>query len=226
MPNENGQTANPKDPTVNVKEMIAKSSERLDDLRKAEVRRIDEKIESNDDKYQIQFSDSKEAILTALATVKESGNKADSANEKRFDAVNDSTSKLSEQQAKLLARTEYETGHAALTEKIDGVESRINRTEGVSSFYVTHSDLTNALDNQSNKFELMLRPVITYMNSQSGKEAVTDPAMVELTKAVKDLVGTKSQGISASWSILLGAVGLISTIIGIVLVISRFLPAN
>src|ERR1035437_6161810 len=135
-----------KDPTLNVRAMVDESSQRLDDLRKCEVKRIDEKIDSNDKKYQIQFNDSKEAVLAALASTKEAINKAEQANEKRFDAVNEFRSTLSDQQAKLLNRTEYESNHKALIEKIDGVENRINRTEGASNVYVTQTDLTTALD--------------------------------------------------------------------------------
>src|ERR1035437_207791 len=135
-----------KDPTLNVRAMVDESSQRLDDLRKCEVKRIDEKIDSNDKKYQIQFNDSKEAVLAALASTKEAINKAEQANEKRFDAVNEFRSTLSDQQAKLMTRTEYESAHKALAEKIDGVTDRINRTEGVSTSYVTQNDLNVVVD--------------------------------------------------------------------------------
>ena len=209
MAEENVQLANPKDPTVNVREMIEESSGRLDDLRKAEVKRIDDKIAEKDEKYQIQFADSKEAVVAALITTKEAITKADQANEKRFDAVNETNSKLNEQQAKLLTRTEYESNHKSLIEKIDGVESRINRTEGASNVYVTQNDLNVVVDKITELIkqgqvsnQLALQPVIAFMNSQTGK----------------------SQGISSSWGVMLGAMGLIGTILGIFAVVSRFLP--
>ena len=209
MAEENVQLANPRDPTVNVREMIEGSSGRLDDLRKAEVRRIDDKIAEKDEKYQIQFADSKEAVVAALITTKEAITKADQANEKRFDAVNETNSKLNEQQAKLLTRTEYESNHKSLIEKIDGVESRINRTEGASNVYVTQNDLNVVVDKITELIkqgqvsnQLALQPVIAFMNSQTGK----------------------SQGISSSWGVMLGAMGLIGTILGIFAVVSRFLP--
>lgn len=209
MAEENVQLANPRDPTVNVREMIEESSGRLDDLRKAEVKRIDDKIAEKDEKYQIQFADSKEAVVAALITTKEAITKADQANEKRFDAVNETNSKLNEQQAKLLTRTEYESNHKSLIEKIDGVESRINRTEGASNVYVTQNDLNVVVDKITELIkqgqvsnQLALQPVIAFMNSQTGK----------------------SQGISSSWGVMLGAMGLIGTILGIFAVVSRFLP--
>jgi vacuolar-type H+-ATPase subunit I/STV1 len=174
------------DPSINVKNIVEESVTRLDDLRKAEIRRVDEKINLNDIKYQIQFADSKEAVTAALTATKEAINKADQANEKRFDAVNEFRSTLSDQQTKLMTRTEYESAHGAITEKIDGVTDRINRTEGASGVYVTHNDLTIALDKLQQNIEITLRPVVTFMNNQTGK----------------------TEGVSSSWAI-------IATIIGI-----------
>lgn len=160
-----------KDPTLNVRELIKESSDRLDDLRTTEVKRIDEKINTNDDKYQIQFSDSKEAVTAALTATKEAINKADQANEKRFDAVDEFRSTLSDQQAKLLTRTEYESNHKSLIEKINGVENRINRTEGASNVYVTQNDLTNAMDKLQTSIEATLRPVVQFMNASVGRSS-------------------------------------------------------
>ena len=213
MAEEKVQQANPPDPSINVREIVNESSERLDDLRKSEVRRIDEKIDTLGDnivdkiqcadaKYQVQFTDSKEAVTAALTATKEAINKADQANEKRFDAVNEFRSTLSDQQAKLLTRTEYDSAHKSLIEKIDGVENRINRTEGASNVYVTQSDLANAMDKLQVSIEATLRPVVTFMNSQTGQQ----------------------KGIGASWGVALGIFGLVSTILGIFAIISRFLP--
>lgn len=228
MVEEKVQQANPQDPTINVKNIVEEAVSRIDDLRVAEVRRIDERIDANDDKYQIQFADSEKAVISALIATKENGNKADQTNEKRFDAVNESYSKLSEQQTKLLTRNEYDSAHKSLAEKIDGVESRINRTEGQSGVFVTHTDLSSSLEKLQGNIEVMIRPIVTnqdvlntFMNSQRGKEGVTDPAMTKLTKAVEDLVGTKSQGISASWGVLVGAVGFIATLIAIFFALSK-----
>ena len=197
------------DPTFNVSTLIDEAATRQDDLRKAETIRINEnfaslsvKMDERDTKYQVQFNDSKEAVVTALNTTKEAMskaemvtkeaiNKADQANEKRFDGVNDLNSKLSDQQTKLLTRTEYESNHTALTEKIDAVTNRIDRTEGSSNIYVTTPQLNDAIEKLSATWTSALKPVVDYMNSQSGR----------------------SQGTNQSWLYLVGGVGLASTIV-------------
>ena len=161
------------DPSVNVKAIVEESVQRLDDLRKAEVKRIDEKIDSHDIKYQIQFTDSKDAVQAALTATKEAINKADQANEKRFDAVNEFRATLGDQQTKLITRTEYESAHDSLAEKINGVTDRINRTEGASGVYVTHDDLNIAIDKLQTSIQNTLQPVVAFMNSQTGRSTGT-----------------------------------------------------
>lgn len=192
------------DPTLNVREMINDAVDRIDDLREREVKRLDGRIDANDDKYKIQFDAAKEAVgialiaqeksvAQALEGTKEAINKAEQANEKRFDAVNEFSSTLADQQAKLLPRIEYESNHKSLIDKIDAVESRINRTEGASGVYVTHTDLATEMEKLRLSFESMLRPVVTFMNSQTGK----------------------SQGYNSGWLYLIGAISLLSTIISV-----------
>lgn len=209
---EKVQNANPKDPTVNVREMISESSGRLDDLQRIEVKRIDERIDSlndkideRDSKYQVQFIDSKEAVGTAftaqekaisaaLIGTKEAITKSDTTTDKRFDL---------------------------LSEKIDGVIETISKSSGASGLYVTTSALSVEMGKLRSDFQDMLKPVVDFMNNQTGKATVADPAMTELTKAVEDLVGTRSQGISASWGVLVGAVGFIATLIAIFFALSK-----
>lgn len=200
---------NGKDPTSNARELVESSIKRLDDLRESEIRRVEDKFKNIDDKsrdydikYQIQFDDSKEAVLAALTATKEAINKADQANEKRFDAVNEFRSTLSDQQSKLLNRTEYESNHAALVEKIDGVESRINRTEGASNIYVTHTDLSIFGEKLQAGFEAALKPLILQVNT--------------LTAAQNSQQGGK-EGVKNVWGYVVGAVGLTSAIIAIVM---------
>ena len=141
------------DPTFNVRELISLEVDRINDLRKVEVRRIDEKIDASNDKYQIQFADSKEAVNTAfiaqekaiaaaLAGTKEAINKSDTTTDKRFDL---------------------------LSEKIDGIGETLSKSAGAQGIYVTQPDLTMALDKLQNNIEVTLRPVVAFMNSQTGR---------------------------------------------------------
>lgn len=61
---------------------------------------------------------------------KEAVSKAEIATEKRFDGVNEFRNTLSDQQTRLLNRTEYESNHSALIDKINAVTDRLNRMDG------------------------------------------------------------------------------------------------
>lgn len=80
-----------------------------------------------------------------------------------------------------------------LSEKIDGITSSINKSSGERGIYVTHEYLNIALDKLQANIESALRPLTNYMSSSQGKET----------------------GISSSWGILLGSVGLIGALISI-----------
>ena len=57
-----------------------------------------------------------------------------------------------------------------LSEKIDGVVETINKNTGSEGNYVTHTDLSNAMDKLQNSIQLVLQPVVAFMNSQKGSE--------------------------------------------------------
>lgn len=144
----------------------------------SEISRIDEKFKDGDVKYQIQFSAAKEAlgialiaqekaVAAALDSTKEAIGKAEIATDKRFDL---------------------------LSEKIDGVNATINKSAGAQGLYVTHDDLSAALDKLQASIEITLRPVVTFMNFQTGQ----------------------GKGANAMWGYIIGAVGLIGVIITIV----------
>lgn len=70
------------------------------------------------------------AVAAALTAAKEAVNKAEMAAEKRFESVNEFRGQLADQTATLMPRTEYDTAHQAVIEKIDSLTDRMNRNEG------------------------------------------------------------------------------------------------
>jgi hypothetical protein len=64
-------------------------------------------------------------------------NRAQQANEHRFEAVNEFRGQLNDQATTFLRRDEYLTGHAGLVEKIDDMGSRLDRTEGKATGMTT-----------------------------------------------------------------------------------------
>jgi hypothetical protein len=160
------------DPTKNVIELVHESVKRLDDLAAARIKSIEEKFKDSDVKYQIQFTAAKEAVgiasaaqeklvAQALDGTKEAISKADVNTDKRF---------------------------SLLSEKIDGITNTMNKSTGERGIYVTHSDLSAEMEKLRLSFEGMLRPVVTFMNSQTGK---TDQQNITMTH-VAAIVGMTS----------------------------------
>jgi DNA anti-recombination protein RmuC len=85
-----------------------------------------------------------------------------------------------------------------LSEKISTAIDTINKSSGAQGIYVTHSDLSVFGDKLQTSFEEALKPLVSQVNI--------------LTNAQNNQQG-RSSGFSASWGIIIGAVGLTSTII-------------
>ena len=178
--------------TEKLKQLIPgwETIKRLDELREAESRRIDqlasirqthveEKFRDFDIKYQIQFTAAKEAVgiasvaqkelvAQALEGTKEAINKSDGATDKRFEL---------------------------LSEKIGGIAETISKNTGAQGIYVTHSDLAVVVDKIQTGFSDAMKPVVAFMNAQQGQQ----------------------KGIDSSWGIIAGVVGFVSTVILLVL---------
>lgn len=126
---------------------------RIDNIIETQVKRIDEKIQDKDTKYQIQFTAAKEAVAIAstaqkelvaqaLGGTKEAITKNDTNTDKRFDL---------------------------LSEKIDGVMEAMNKNTGERGIYVTHEYLNISLDKLQSNIEAALKPLIAYMNASEGR---------------------------------------------------------
>lgn len=110
-------------------EKIASLKERYDDLRQADQIALQAALVAQE-----------KAVAAALTAAKEAVLKAETAAEKRFESVNEFRQSLADQTATLLPRTEYDTAHKSVVEKIDGLTDRMNRKDGQS----TGSDKTIA----------------------------------------------------------------------------------
>jgi hypothetical protein len=75
-------------------------------------------IENNDEKYEQRFIASKESVNTALMSAQQAVSKAETAAEKRFDAVNEFRATLADQQRTLMPRAEAELMFESINERI------------------------------------------------------------------------------------------------------------
>lgn len=79
------------------------------------------------------FSAQEKAINAALASAQAAVNKADIANEKRFDGVNEFRAQLGDQQRTLMPRAEVEALLRAINEKSDSLTSRMDRHDATGN---------------------------------------------------------------------------------------------
>lgn len=77
-----------------------------------------------------RFTDQDRAVQAALQSSKEAVDKSEMSYDKRFEAANEVKATFSGDLAKKLDRTEYESNHRALEDKIDALTDRMNRNDG------------------------------------------------------------------------------------------------
>jgi len=79
------------------------------------------------------FSAQEKAISAALAAASTAVSKAETAAEKRFEGVNEFRAQLSDQQRTFIPRQEADAEFRAMRERIEGLTTRLDRSEGRSS---------------------------------------------------------------------------------------------
>lgn len=87
-------------------------------------------MEEADKRYQQRFDAQTKAIDAALQAAKEAVTKAETANDKRFESLNEMRGSLNDMVSTLMTRTESLSMHAATAEKIDHLSSRVDKSEG------------------------------------------------------------------------------------------------
>lgn len=89
----------------------------------AMVRALDEKftllLASSEKLNRTRFQAAEGAVSAALSSSEKAISKAEMANDKRFESVNEFRAALGDQASTLLTRNEYNTEHRALEEKVD-----------------------------------------------------------------------------------------------------------
>ena len=168
----------------------------LKDLFNSQIENIRTLIESNDRNYNQRFENVIQATAQALAASDRAVSKAETASEKRFDAVNEFRATLADQQRNLMPRNEVDILIRSLNEKIDGAiqgitDARLGASQflTVANYQSRHDELQKQVDDLKNN----------YMTIQG-----------------------KGAGLNMGWLYLIGFIGLVSTILGIVSVVRHF----
>ena len=86
--------------------------------------------DERDQRYEQRFSDLEKSLTVALAASEKAILKAESATERRFDAVNEFRSTLSDQAAQFVTRAENHATNLRMAERLEELTDRVNRSEG------------------------------------------------------------------------------------------------
>lgn len=94
------------------------------------VAALDRLMEAKFVTFDVMVSSQAEKVLLALNAADKAVSKAETATEKRFEAVNEFRGQLADQASTLVSRTEFITKSDALGEKLSDLTDRLNRSEG------------------------------------------------------------------------------------------------
>jgi hypothetical protein len=92
-------------------------------------RMLDERYATQTKALDAAFKAAEQAVAVALSNAEKATTKAEAAADKRFDAVNEFRQVLTDQTATFLPRTEYDTAHAALNDRVNSVTERLGALE-------------------------------------------------------------------------------------------------
>ncbi len=91
---------------------------------------VRDRFEERDTRYQQRFDAQTKAIADALQAAKEAVIKAEVAADKRFEAVNEFRSTLSDQATTFISRAEFTAVREAAEERIALLTARLDKSEG------------------------------------------------------------------------------------------------
>lgn len=94
------------------------------------VSALDRLMEAKFVTFDVMVSSQAEKVLLALNAADKAVSKAETATEKRFEAVNEFRGQLADQASTLVSRTEFAAKADALGEKLSDLTDRLNRSEG------------------------------------------------------------------------------------------------
>ena len=92
-------------------------------------RMLDERYATQTKALDAAFKAAEQAVAVALSNAEKATTKAEAAADKRFDAVNEFRQVLSDQTSTFLPRIEYDTAHAAQTDRLNGISDRLSALE-------------------------------------------------------------------------------------------------
>lgn len=98
---------------------------------------MDARLADKDLRDQQRFDGQSTAIKDALLAAEKAVTKAETANERRFEGVNEFRQTLSDQAATFISRGEFDAQLKALADRVREIATRVDKTEGRSSGFAS-----------------------------------------------------------------------------------------
>lgn len=138
---------------------------------------------------------------------KEALGKSEAATEKRFDHVNEFRQSLADQTATLMSRTEATTRLQALADRMVIVEGYARSATERRAIVDTSVARITTLES------------LTLTLTERVAQTLTNAARIDAIEKIQDQMSGRERGVALSWAILIGAVAVTATVVGL---LSRF----
>ena len=137
---------------------------------------VDQRFGDNQKAVDTALLGQEKAVGAAFLASEKAIIKAEILTDKRFDTVNEAIIKVTTQSLELMPRAEYVANHKALDDKIEVINSALNKTSGDKNLFVTTSELDTKLTLVVNRMEASLgtlastmKPILDYVANQKGQ---------------------------------------------------------
>lgn len=190
----------PKDPTINVQNLLRASIIRVDDLRDAETRRVNQLVEAE-----------QRRIDEKLALIEKYERLLQQAEAKRIDAI-----RVVDVNAVSVANERAAAQAQVLANQVSASADTLRALVAT-----TASTVAQQLAQVTGQLSDRLAVLEKSSYEGKGRESYSDPVLAQLISEVKSLRESRSEGagrgggMQASWAIALGAVTFISLLVGI-----------
>lgn len=123
-------------------------------------------IDANDRRYEQRFVDSKTAVEAALSAAKEAVIKAEVAADKRFEGVNEFRAALSDQQIRLISRTEVQAILTGLEARIENFKAQADTR--IDNFKIQADEKLNNVRVQMDRLQNERLGIISWFGSAAA----------------------------------------------------------
>lgn len=212
VPNDTKENGGTKDPTVNVQNLLNAAVVRQNDLRDAEIKRIDERTAFLVSHLELRISEESTHTSEVMALRSNYERQLAEAEAKRIDAI-----RVVDVNAVNVANERAVAQAGVLANQVSS-SAEILRGQVAAVATTLATQLSTVTGQLSDRITILERS----NNIGQGREQYTDPLMTAMVAEIKTLNANvtktegKGLGANALWGYIVGAIGVISVILAII----------